>query len=333
MSLPSRLTRLSLGVVFRLPHHQHTTSRPITNLSSNDVSRRSHRKFGNFEIVQPAKVSKAQNVPSSIRLPSYALSGVVINPPPDAEVKNREQILRTREACFVARHVLNKVGEYVEAGISTEELDKITHSLCLEQNAYPSPLNYRWYPKSVCTSVNNVACHGIPDERKLRDGDIVSVDVSVFFNGFHGDCAETYGVGNVDERGWHLLETARYCLESGIAVCRNGAKISQIGAVIEARAEESNCSVVPYFCGHGIGSYFHGPPDIYHFNHDSDEVMKSGMTFTIEPVISEGGPEIVVLEDGWTAVTTDNSRTAQFEQTILITDDGAEVLTRSPQLF
>ncbi|XP_003747588.1 methionine aminopeptidase 1D, mitochondrial [Galendromus occidentalis] len=312
-----------LASLLRIPQ------RTITSLTK-DNSKRSQR-FLNYDVVIPTEVSPTLRVPDHIVKPDYAQSGIVLESLEEVEIKTPDAIKRLRDSCRVAREVLDKIGDNIEAGISTDELDKLAHSFCIERNAYPSPLNYKWFPKSICTSINNVACHGIPDDRKLKEGDIISVDVSVFLNGYHGDCAETFAVGALDEKGWNLVETARYCLESGIAVCRNGAKLSDIGDAIQHRAEESNCSVVPNFCGHGIGTYFHGPPTIIHFEHDSDEVMKTGMTFTIEPVISEGEDEIAVLEDGWTAVTLDKSRTAQFEHTVLITDDGAEILTRSPR--
>ncbi|XP_022649098.1 methionine aminopeptidase 1D, mitochondrial-like isoform X2 [Varroa jacobsoni] len=302
-------------VSLRASRSLNISRRRITSLTK-DNSRRSQKKHLSYEIVIPA------------------MTGVVTEVPQKPDIKSRDQILRLTEACQLARQVLDRVGAHVQEGITTDELDKLAHALCIERGAYPSPLNYKWYPKSICTSVNNVACHGIPDTRRLKDGDIVSVDISVFFNGYHGDCAETYPVGMIDERGWNVIETAKYCLEAGIAVCRDGAKLSAIGEAIEKRAAESNCTVVPYFCGHGIGTYFHGPPNVLHFASDENsEVMRAGMAFTIEPVISEGGSEIVVLEDGWTAVSTDYSRSAQFEHTIVITPSSAEVLTSSSTDF
>ncbi|KAF0298797.1 Methionine aminopeptidase 1D, mitochondrial [Amphibalanus amphitrite] len=195
----------------------------------------------------------------------------------------------------------------LQPGVTTEEIDRLVHRLTVQHGAYPSPLNYRGFPKSVCTSVNNVACHGIPDDRPLEDGDIINIDVTVFLDGHNGDCSETYPVGQVDQQGLRLIDAARRCRDDAIAICRPGVPFSEIG--------------------HGIGRYFHGPPEIYHCWNSYPGTMQPGMTFTIEPVISQGSREIVLLEDGWTAISGDGSRSAQFEHTVLITEDGVEILT------
>lgn len=285
------------------------------------------RKTRNYDVVGLGEVSDPRQVLEHIRKPEYADSGVTKETEPEIEIKTEEQIKCMRESCVLAKTILDEVGKYVKVGVTTDELDRIVHSACISFGAYPSPLNYRGFPKSVCTSVNNVACHGIPDNRPLKDGDIVSIDVSVFYNGYHGDCAATYGVGTVDARGQNLMDVAQQCLGEGVKVCHPGQLFCQIGKTISEYAESNGFTVVPAFCGHGIGSYFHGPPNVYHIPNDDETVMKEGMIFTIEPVISEGGPDIVVLEDGWTAVTEDNSRCAQYEHTILITKNGAEILT------
>ncbi|KAL1132672.1 hypothetical protein AAG570_010624 [Ranatra chinensis] len=207
----------------------------------------------------------------------------------------------------------------------------MVHDLCVNTHkVYPSPLGYNGFPKSVCTSVNNVACHGIPDDRPLADGDIVNVDVTVYKDGYHGDCSRMFLVGNVDPAGQRLSSICLEALTEAVAVCRHGQDFSKIGYIIEEVAASNNFQVVPCFTGHGIGSYFHGPPDIYHIgSHCWPGRMEAGMTFTIEPVLSEGGCEVVVLEDGWTAITEDGSRTAQWEHTILINspDLPPEILT------
>lgn len=172
-----------------------------------------------------------------------------------------------------------------------------------------------------------MACHGIPDNRLLCDGDIINVDVTVYYRGFHGDLSETFLVGDVDAAGRHLVNVARLCRDRGIAVCGPGQPLNTIGETIQGTAEEAKCQVFPVFCGHGIGSYFHGPPDIIHVENNIDDRMQEGMTFTVEPVITDGEPDIIVLDDGWTAVTVDGSRSAQFEHTILITKHGVEILT------
>jgi len=204
----------------------------------------------------------------------------------------------------------------------------LVFDMSMAHGAYPSPLNYKGFPKSVCTSVNNVVCHGIPDDRPLADGDIINVDVTVYLNGFHGDCSSTFLVGDVDEAGRRLVQVTEECLAIGLDCCRPGAPFCTIGDAIYRHAFKSGFTVVPAFTGHGIGSYFHGPPDVYHVpNPWYRRTMAEGMTFTIEPIVSEGSDRIVVLEDGWTAVSADNSRAAQAEHTVLVTESGVEVLT------
>ncbi|XP_072468416.1 methionine aminopeptidase 1D, mitochondrial isoform X4 [Notamacropus eugenii] len=215
-----------------------------------------------------------------------------------------------------------------QVNMTTEEIDSLVHQEIIRHNAYPSPLGYGGFPKSVCTSVNNVLCHGIPDSRPLQDGDIINIDVTVYYNGYHGDTSETFLVGNVDKYGKKLVEVARRCRDEAIAACRAGAPFSVIGNTISRITCENGLQVCPHFVGHGIGSYFHGHPEIWHHANDNDLLMEEGMAFTIEPIIVEGSPEFKVLEDKWTVVSTDNKRSAQFEHTILITSGGAEILTK-----
>ncbi|XP_043231437.1 methionine aminopeptidase 1D, mitochondrial-like isoform X2 [Amphibalanus amphitrite] len=232
-----------------------------------------------------------------------------------------------RRACRLASKILHAAKQLAKPGVTTEEIDRLVHRLTVQHGAYPSPLNYRGFPKSVCTSVNNVACHGIPDDRPLEDGDIINIDVTVFLDGHNGDCSETYPVGQVDQQGLRLIEAARRCRDDAIAICRPGVPFSEIGSRVELSAGHLDHAVVPAFIGHGIGRYFHGPPEIYHCWNSYPGTMRPGMTFTIEPVISQGSREIVLLEDGWTAISGDGSRSAQFEHTVLITEDGVEILT------
>ncbi|MCL4122943.1 UNVERIFIED_CONTAM: hypothetical protein GTU68_020124 [Idotea baltica] len=232
-----------------------------------------------------------------------------------------------KQACQIARLVLDEVAKHLAVGLTNAEIDKIVHDKAIEAESYPSPLNYRGFPKSCCTSVNNVACHGIPDSRSLEDGDIVSVDVTVFHKGFHGDCCETFEIGDVDGPGKHLVEVARRCRDEAIGICGPGVPFSDIGTMVEGIAREECLTVVPAFIGHGIGTYFHGPPDIYHCFNDYPGLMKPGMTFTVEPILTQGNKEALILEDGWTVVMMDNARAAQFEHTILITEHGHEILT------
>lgn len=212
--------------------------------------------------------------------------------------------------------------------MTTDEIDEFVYNEAISKNAYPSPLRYCGFPKSICTSVNNIACHGIPDDRKLVDGDIINIDITVFLNNFHGDCSKTFLIGDVDERGRYLVHHNEQSLAEGIKVCHPGQRFNAIGAAIAKYAKEVDLRVVPAFIGHGIGSFFHGPPEIYHFENDFDVgVIEPGMTFTIEPILSLGTEELELWEDKWTAATIDGSRTSQFEHTILITEDGCEILT------
>ncbi|XP_076062196.1 methionine aminopeptidase 1D, mitochondrial isoform X2 [Oratosquilla oratoria] len=243
------------------------------------------------------------------------------------EIKADWQIEGMREACILARKTLNEVRDSIQVGMTTDAIDAIVHETAINNGAYPSPLNYRGFPKSVCTSVNNVACHGIPDDRPLQDGDILSVDVTVYLNGYHGDCCETFLVGEVDAAGEDLVEAARKCRDEAIAICAPGVHFAAIGHKVEEVAYQNNYTIVPAFIGHGIGSYFHGPPDIYHCYNSYPGSMEEGMTFTIEPILTQGSQDAIILEDGWTAVMLDNARAAQFEHTVLITSSGHEILT------
>jgi methionyl aminopeptidase len=200
--------------------------------------------------------------------------------------------------------------------------------MCIEAGGYPSPLNYHGFPKSLCTSVNEVICHGIPDSRPLEDGDIVNLDVTVYLDGVHGDCSATFFVGNVDEDSKRLVQVTRECLNLGIAAVKPGRPISDIGRAIEQHATKHGMSVVRAYCGHGIGERFHSSLQIPHYYEpEADTVIQAGMTFTVEPMINLGHWHHRSWDDGWTAVTADGSRSAQFEHTLLVTDAGAEILT------
>ncbi|XP_028283032.1 methionine aminopeptidase 1D, mitochondrial isoform X3 [Parambassis ranga] len=215
--------------------------------------------------------------------------------------------------------------------MTTDEIDFIVHQETIKHNAYPSPLRYGGFPKSVCTSVNNVVCHGIPDSRKLEDGDIINVDVTVYLDGYHGDTSETFLIGEVDEVGRRLVETARQCRDEAIAACKPGAELCVIGNTISQIAHASGFQVCPYFIGHGIGSYFHCHPEIWHHANNNDMTMEEGMAFTIEPILMEGSPEFRIMKDKWTAISVDDMRSAQFEHTVVITSDGVDILTKLPE--
>ncbi len=278
--------------------------------------------------IQPGRISPLRLVPPEIRRPDYADSG---KPRSWAEpmVKSADVIARMRVAGRVAAEVLVETGAAVGPGVTTDELDKICHQACIKRGAYPSPLNYQGFPKSVCTSVNEVICHGIPDDRPLANGDIVNLDVTVFLDGVHGDTNATFTVGEVDETSARLVTVTRECLELGIAAVRPGRPISDIGQAIERHAAKHRFGVVRTFVGHGIGERFHSAPSVPHyFTTTARTEMQPGMTFTIEPMITVGSYKERVWDDGWTAVTTDGSRTAQFEHMMVVTDEGVEVLTR-----
>ncbi|HMC69688.1 MAG TPA: type I methionyl aminopeptidase, partial [Mycobacteriales bacterium] len=210
-----------------------------------------------------------------------------------------------------------------------DELDRVAHEAHLARHVYPSPLRYKGFPKSVCTSVNEVICHGIPDDRALIEGDIVNVDVTVYVDGVHGDTNATFGVGEIDHESRRLIDVTHECLERGIAAVAPGRPISVIGKAIEDHAHANKFGVVRDFVGHGIGEQFHTDLQIPHYYEPRlTTPIESGMTFTIEPMITAGDWRARVWDDGWTAVTADGSRTAQFEHTVLVTDDGVDVLTR-----
>jgi methionyl aminopeptidase len=234
-----------------------------------------------------------------------------------------------RRACRAAAQVLAHTAARVAPGVTTDALDAAAHEETLRLGGYPSPLNYRGFPKSICTSVNEVICHGIPDSRPLEGGDIVNLDITVFLEGMHGDCSATCLVGEVDAEARRLVRVAEECLGLGIAAVKPGLPVRVIGQAIEPHALRHGYGVVRAYSGHGIGESFHTELQIPH--HDdpaATEIMRPGMTFTIEPMITAGTWEAELWPDGWTAVTADGRLTAQFEHTLLVTEAGAEILTR-----
>ncbi|MDY7101993.1 MAG: type I methionyl aminopeptidase [Actinomycetota bacterium] len=268
-----------------------------------------------------------RTVPAAIDRPDYADSGVSRRRP-EPRVKSDDVLERMRRTGKLAATILRDVGAAVTPGITTEELDILAHEMAVAAGAYPSPLNYDGFPKAICTSVNEVICHGIPDSRKLAEGDICNIDVTVFREGVHGDTNATFYVGDVDETTRRLVETTRECLELGIAAVRPGRPVSDIGRAIEDHATGRGFGVVKTFVGHGIGEQFHTDLQIPHYyTPGASTVLEPNMTFTIEPMITVGNPREVVWDDGWTAVTADRKRSAQFEHTLVVTPDGAEILT------
>ncbi len=279
--------------------------------------------------VRPGRLSPRREVPADIARPPYTQDA---HGRPDvrepATPKDAETLEKMRRAGRAAAEVLALVGAAVRPGVTTDELDAIAHNACIERGGYPSPLGYNGFPKSLCTSVNEVICHGIPDSTVLKDGDIVNCDVTIYLDGVHGDTNATFLVGEVDEESRRLVEVTRECLERGIAAVKPGGRVRDIGKAIQSYAEEQGYGVVRAFVGHGIGRAFHGEPQVYHYdNPQARTELVPGMTFTIEPMITIGDWHHEMWDDEWTAVTADRSRTAQFEHTLVVTETGAEILT------
>ncbi len=234
-----------------------------------------------------------------------------------------------RVAGRLAAEVLDMIGEHVRPGVTTAELDAICHEHIVNtQQAVPAPLNYRGFPKSICTSVNHVVCHGIPGDRRLRDGDIVNIDITVIKDGFHGDTSRMFYVGEPPVVGRRVSEIAHEAMRRGIALVQPGARLGDIGHAIQTFVEAERCSVVREYCGHGIGRVFHEDPQVLHYGQPGTGLeLAPGMTFTIEPMVNAGRRHVKLLRDGWTVVTKDHSLSAQWEHTLLVTEDGHEVLT------
>lgn len=277
--------------------------------------------------LQPGTISSWRRVPAEIPRPDYAETGQVTRRPED-RVKSPEMIERMRRAGIAAAEVLAIGAAAIAPGVTTDEIDAVVHQAYIDRGGYPSTLNYRGYPKSLCTSVNEVICHGIPDDRQLQDGDIVNLDVTIWLDGVHGDTNATYGVGSVDDASKRLIDVTRQCLDRGIAAVAPGRPFSDIGRAIETHAVANGYEVVRAFVGHGIGEQFHTDLQIPHYYEPRmTTIMEPGMVFTIEPMISMGTGLHKIWDDDWTAVTADGSRTAQFEHTIVVTDTGVEILT------
>ncbi|KAI1420892.1 methionine aminopeptidase 1 [Xylaria sp. FL1777] len=280
-------------------------------------------------------LSPKRTVPVSIKHPDWAETGI-----PEGERRyaikwsflDAKGQNAMRKVSILSREVLDIVAAEIRPGVTTDYLDEVCHKACVERNAYPSPLNYNRFPKSLCTSPNEVVCHGIPDQRVLLNGDILNLDVSLYHGGYHADVNETYYVGDrakADPDSVRVVETARECLDEAIKLVKPGTPIREFGRVIEKHAKSRNCSVVAAWGGHGINTEFHPPPWIPHYmKNKAAGVCKPGLTFTIEPIITLGKPQEQYWPDDWTNVTVDGKRTAQFEHTLLVTETGVEVLTK-----
>ncbi|MGH3463841.1 MAG: type I methionyl aminopeptidase [Kribbellaceae bacterium] len=280
-----------------------------------------------MSLLTPGTISPRRDVPRSIPRPEY-VDKPAPSPYEGSFVTEPDTLERMRVAGKLAAQALAAVGDAIAPGVTTDELDAVGHDILVSHGAYPSTLGYRGYPKSLCTSVNEVICHGIPDDRRLNDGDIVNIDITAYLDGVHGDTNATFLVGDVDEQSRLLVERTREALNRGIRAVKPGRQVSIIGRVIEAYAKRFGYGVVRDFTGHGISTSFHSGLIIPHYDDERfDTVIESGMTFTIEPMLTLGTWDYDLWPDGWTAVTKDGSRTAQFEHTLVVTDTGAEVLT------
>lgn len=285
--------------------------------------------------LRPAHVTPQMHMPTNCSsIPDYATH-------PEGECESESRARRTipvlegdeletmREACRLGREVLDIASRFMKAGVTGDEIDRIVWQACAERKVYPSPLNYFGFPKSVCVSPNEVICHGIPDCRPLMEGDIVNLDVSICHKGFHADLNETFFIGNCDEESHNLVKTAYSALRAAAQMIRPGTMYRDLGAAIHAETVQGGCAVVPAYCGHGVGRLFHGPPDVPHYKKNKAVgIMKPGHVFTVEPMVNlgnNGGDR--TWPDGWTAVTRDGRRSAQFEHTFLVTEDGVELLT------
>ena len=239
-----------------------------------------------------------------------------------------------RKAGQLAAECLDYVTEFVKPGISTLELNDICHDFQVERGATPAPLNYKGFPKSICTSVNHVVCHGIPGEKVLSEGDILNIDVTPILDGWHGDTSRMFFVGNVKLKARKLVETTYEAMMTGIEIIKPGKTLGDIGHAIQRYAEKKNYSIVRDFCGHGLGKVFHDHPSILHFGRPGEgQVLEEGMFFTVEPMVNIGDYKVKILSDGWTAVTSDKSLSAQFEHTIGVTNDGYEIFTLSAKNY
>lgn len=276
----------------------------------------------------PGKISKPLSVPSEIIRPEY-VGKAAPSEWTGGHIKTPEQVAKIRAAGKIAAQAIELVGDHAKPGVTTDELDRIAHEFIVSQGAYPSTLGYRGFPKSCCTSLNEVICHGIPDDTIIQDGDILNVDITAYKDGFHGDSNKTFLIGDVDSQVVDLVDRTRQALDRAIAVVSPGRPINVIGRTIESFAKRFNYGVVRDFTGHGIGEAFHSGLVIPHFDAapNYSNTMEIGMVFTIEPMLTLGTYEWDIWSDGWTVTTRDKSITAQFEHTLVVTESGAEILT------
>lgn len=278
--------------------------------------------------VYPGIVSPLREVPKNIARPFYVPGASQL---PRPAIPMQEKITRMRAAGICAREVMLEAQKAIAVGVTTDELDEVVHQATIDRGAYPSPLQYHNFPKSVCTSVNEIICHGIPDSRKLENGDIVNLDVTVFLNGVHGDHNATFEVGEVDQESKDLIRVTHEALWKGIEQVVPGGHTREIGKAVEQHGKAHGYGVVEDYTGHGINEIFHTSPTILHYDSpECDVIMTPGMTFTIEPMFCLGDWKSIIWDDKWTVQARDFSRSAQFEHTLLVTETGVEVLTLLP---
>ncbi|KAK9109163.1 hypothetical protein Sjap_017223 [Stephania japonica] len=305
-------------------------SKTFSGLTDLLFSRRNQDDLSNSKRkpLRPGKISPHRPVPDHILKPPYVKSrqppGIVSGP----EVHDEKGKECMRASGKLAAQVLKYAGTLVKPGIKTDDIDEAVHQMIIENGAYPSPLGYGGFPKSVCTSVNECICHGIPDSRALEDGDIINIDVTVYLNGYHGDTSATFFCGDVDEKAKKLVQVTEECLHKAISICAPGVEYKKIGKTIHDYADKYGYGVVKEFVGHGVGCVFHADPVILHHRNSNGGRMLLNQTFTIEPMLTMGSSNPVMWDDNWTIVTADGSLSAQFEHTILITENGAEILTQ-----
>lgn len=286
--------------------------------------------------LRPYPRTPLRTVPESIMRPDYAthpqgrsLGEESIKESAQIKILSADEIESMRVVGRLAREVLDEAAKATQVGVTTDEIDRVVHEASIERDCYPSPLNYYKFPKSCCTSVNEVICHGIPDKRPLQDGDIVNIDITVYHKGFHGDLNETILVGNVADEHKKLVQVTWECLQKGIEIVKPGVRYRDIGDVIQKHASTHGFSVVKSYCGHGIHRLFHTAPKVPHYaKNKAVGIIRPGHTFTIEPMIAQGSWRDTSWPDDWTAVTVDGSWCAQFEETLLATETGCEILTR-----
>jgi methionyl aminopeptidase len=270
-------------------------------------------------------------VPAGITPPPYAATGGVPSSRALPLIGSADDAARLRAAGRAARRVLDRLADEIAPGVTTDHIDAVCHQAYLDEGGYPSTLGYRGYPKSLCTSVNEIVAHGIPDDRPLEPGDIVNCDVTIYLDGMHGDCSRTFMVGGPDAvspRTRELVEVTELALEAGVAAVRPGGRVRDIGKAIEKVARKAGFGIVRELVGHGIGEQFHGEPHVHHYDEPRNRAaIRPGMSFTIEPMLTEGLAEVGLWDDGWTIATIDGLPSAQFEHTVLVTPEGVEVLT------